>query len=81
MRCCMTSTQSFLHKNSGYRDPECKTTRGVRVPGFEPGLEAWEAPVLPLDYTRFGWVIPRRNINLTDAPGSKIKYRVAIGYG
>ncbi len=26
----------------------------MRLPGFEPGLEAWEAPVLPLDYSRAG---------------------------
>ena len=24
----------------------------MRQPGFEPELEAWEAPVLPLDYCR-----------------------------
>jgi hypothetical protein len=24
----------------------------MRVPGFGPGLEAWEAPVIPLHYTR-----------------------------
>ena len=25
-----------------------------RVKGIEPSLEAWEAPVLPLNYTRLG---------------------------
>ena len=25
-----------------------------RVKGIEPSLEAWEAPVLPLNYTRKG---------------------------
>ena len=24
----------------------------MRLPGFEPGFEAWEASVLPLDYSR-----------------------------
>ena len=30
-----------------------------RVMGIEPTLEAWEAAVLPLNYTRVG-VVPRR---------------------
>ena len=28
--------------------------------GIEPTLEAWEAPVLPLNYTRTGWFAPGR---------------------
>ena len=28
-----------------------------RVKGIEPSLEAWEAPVLPLNYTRFQNII------------------------
>ena len=28
-----------------------------RVKGIEPSYEAWEAAVLPLNYTRVNWII------------------------
>ena len=35
-----------------------KPPKEMRPPGFEPGLEAREAPVLPLDYDRFLYLYP-----------------------
>jgi hypothetical protein len=37
-----------------------------RVTGIEPALSAWEADVLPLNYTRASWHLPRV---ITAVPG------------
>ena len=40
-----------------------------RVKGIEPSLEAWEAPVLPLNYTR----VTKAEFNASDSYGQVIR--------
>ena len=44
--------KSQLQNRSQVRTPVNPNQNYVRLPGFEPELEAWEASVLPLDYSR-----------------------------
>jgi|ADGO01.1.fsa_nt_gi hypothetical protein len=45
------------HVRSGFDGPSTKRNEVERVMGIEPTLVAWEATVLPLNYTRFGRLI------------------------
>src|SRR5690606_15978251 len=40
-------------RSSGFGSPSAKRHEVERVMGIEPTLVAWEATVLPLNYTRF----------------------------
>ena len=47
-----------------------------RVTGIEPALSAWEADVLPLNYTRASWHLPRSIIAASAcAVFAQISYR------
>src|SRR5690606_29198321 len=46
--------EKFSRTTATGRVPGAEAERMERVMGIEPTLEAWEAPVLPLNYTRFG---------------------------
>ena len=45
-------SSNILETRKGFRRNAVSETANMRVPGFEPGSRAWEARVLPLDYTR-----------------------------
>ena len=48
----LAKTSNILETRKGFRRNAVSKTAIMRVPGFEPGSQAWEACVLPLDYTR-----------------------------
>ena len=51
--CCLANSQSAVCCRSTEWLMSLATTQGVRMPGVEPGSQAWEACMIPLHYMRF----------------------------